>query len=616
MGKEIIKLQNILLPMGEPYTSLYKMYDRGEKKIVKEDGSLYMKKGQVFDGSTYFNSCSAGKWFEYTKIAGLQLKIRGKGDFTLKLTKYIVEDVTPIEENAQFSLETQEEILISRQFSFLEPEEVVLQYPKVQEGLVAFVIVAHGDCEFYEGSYEASIDQSEIRQVTLSMAVTTFQKEEFILRNIELLRKEILESEEEIADNFYVHVVDNGRTLDLDVGKHSRIQIHANINAGGSGGFARGMIETMKQPVKATHILLMDDDVLIQTESIKRTYMLLKILKSQYENHFLSGAMLFYENMHVQHEDVGYVIPEENGGYGPVKPAMDFYKIEDCCYNEVIKTNRKNQYAGWWYCCIPMKYVREDNLPLPLFVRGDDVEYSLRNKAEFLTMNGICVWHMGFTQKFNAAMELYQVHRNSLMFQAISQVCMECNFLNRMEYFVRIEIMRFRYDSAELLLEAVEDFCKGPDFLRTASGADIIKEKSLKNEKLRPLSEFSEIPVDVKGLYKDVPYSKTAMVLHRLTYNGHYLPKRMLIGQAAVIPYDWFLAIGKQYRHTRLLAVNPHTMEGNLRIMDKNKGRRLRKRAKKVFQMCRKKEAELRTQYRNAAKEFTSLEFWEKYLGL
>ena len=122
--------------------------------------------------------------------------------------------------------------------------------------------------------------------------------------------------------------------------------------------------------------------------------------------------------------------------------------------------------------------------------------------------------------------------------------------------------------------------------------------------------------MDVKGLYKDVPYSKTAMVLHRLTYNGHYLPKRMLIGQAAVIPYDWFLAIGKQYRHTRLLAVNPHTMEGNLRIMDKNKGRRLRKRAQKVFQMCRKKEAELRTQYRNAAKEFTSLEFWKKYLGL
>lgn len=618
MGKEIIKLQNILLPMGEPYTSLYKMYDRGEKKIIREDGSLCMKKGQVFDGSTYFNSCSAGKWFQYTNITGLRLKIMGKGDFTLKLTKYTVKDATPIEENAELSLEMQEEILVSRDFSLSDPEEVVLSFPnqESQEGLVAFMIVAHGECEFQSGCYEGYIEKDQIRQVTLSMAITTFQKEEFILRNIELLRREILESKEEIADNFYVHVVDNGRTLDESAGKHSRIQIYGNINAGGSGGFARGMIETMKQPKKATHILLMDDDVLIQTESIKRTYVLLKILKVEYQNHFLSGAMLFYENMHVQHEDVGYVIKEENGGYGPVKPAMDFYKIEDCCYNEVIQLNQENQYAGWWYCCIPMQYVREDNLPLPLFVRGDDVEYSLRNKAKFLTMNGICVWHMGFTQKFNAAMELYQVHRNSLMYQAISQVCQECDFLNRMEYFVRVEIMRFRYDSAELLLEAVEDFCKGPDFLRKAMGAEIIKEKSKKNEKLRPLAEFPNISVDVKNLYKDVPCTKSTMALHRLTYNGHYLPKKMLRDETGVIPYDWFLAIGKQYRHTRLLAVNPHTMEANLRIMDKKRGRKLRKRAQKVFRECRKREKELQMQYNSAAKEFTSLEFWEKYLGI
>lgn len=626
MGKEIIKLQNILLPMGEPYTSLYKMYDRGEEKEIKADGILCMEKGQIFDGSTYFNSCSAGKWFEYTNVKELQLKIKAKGDFTLKLTRYTVKDTTPIEENAEFSLETQEEILISRDYSLAAAREVVLSYPnpnpnsnsnaESQEGLLSFMIVAHGPCEFLEGCYEGIIDKSQIRPVTLTMAITTFQKEEFILRNLKLLRKEILESGEEIADHFYVHVVDNGRTLDENAGGHSRIQIHGNINAGGSGGFARGMIETMKQPVKATHILLMDDDVLIQTESIKRTYVLLKILKPKYCKHFLSGAMLFYENMHVQHEDVGYVIEEENGGYGPVKPAMDLYKIEDCCYNEMVKPNKKNQYAGWWYCCIPMEYVREDNLPLPLFVRGDDVEYSLRNKAEFLTMNGICVWHMGFTQKFNAAMEFYQVHRNSLMYQAISQVCPECNFLNRMEYFVRTEIMRFRYDGAELLLEAVEDFCKGPEFLRKAMGAEIIKEKSKKNEKLRPLAEFPNISVDVKNLYKDVPCTKSTMALHRLTYNGHYLPKKMLRDETGVIPYDWFLAIGKQYRHTRLLAVNPHTMEANLRIMDKKRGRKLRKRAQKVFRECRKREKELQMQYNSAAKEFTSLEFWEKYLGI
>ena len=512
MGKEIIKLQNILLPVGEPYLSLYRMYDRGEQKLIKEDGICFMKRGQVFDGSTYFNSCSVGKWFEYTEITQVQLKLKIKGDFTLKLTHHKVEETTSVEENAKTSMEIKDNVLISKEFSFSEPDEVVISYPEIKEGLVAFFIVAHGECELFGGSYEGFVDEENISPVELSLAITTFQKEEFILRNLELLRKEILESKDEIAKHFYVHVVDNGRTLKETDAGHKQIKIHPNNNVGGSGGFARGMIETMAQPVKATHILLMDDDVLLQTESIKRTFALLKVLKSEYKEYFISGAMLFYENMHVQHEDVGYVKTQENGGYGPVKPSMDFYKIEDCCYNEEVKTDKENQYAGWWYCCIPMEYVREDNLPLPFFVRGDDVEYSLRNKAKFLTMNGICVWHMGFTQKFNAAMEFYQVHRNSLMLKAFSRVCGDCDFLNRIEYFVRVEIMRFRYEGAELLLEAVEDYCKGPEFLKQASGIEVIKEKSKKNEVLKPLSEFAEVTVNREKLYEDIPYSKVAQL--------------------------------------------------------------------------------------------------------
>ena len=36
--------------------------------------------------------------------------------------------------------------------------------------------------------------------------------------------------------------------------------------------------------------------------------------------------------------------------------------------------------------------------------RGDDVEFSIANNAKFITMNGICIWHMGFAAKFNMAM--------------------------------------------------------------------------------------------------------------------------------------------------------------------------------------------------------------------
>jgi diphthamide synthase subunit DPH2 len=105
-------------------------------------------------------------------------------------------------------------------------------------------------------------------------------------------------------------------------------------------------------------------------------------------------------------------------------------------------------------------------------------------------------------------------------------------------------------------------------------------------------------------------------VLHRMFYNGLYLPKKFMKDEVAVIPYDWFCAIGKQYRHSRLLAVNPHTMEGAMRIMDRKRGKIIMKRAKKMFGQCRKMQPELTAQYRKCSAEFTSAEFWKTYLGI
>lgn len=43
------------------------------------------------------------------------------------------------------------------------------------------------------------------------------------------------------------------------------------------------MIESIRQKPKATHVLLMDDDVVVLSESIKRTYLLLLLAKEKYK---------------------------------------------------------------------------------------------------------------------------------------------------------------------------------------------------------------------------------------------------------------------------------------------------------------------------------------------
>ena len=243
-------------------------------------------------------------------------------------------------------------------------------------------------------------------------------KEEYITKNIQTLRDKVFFDGSEMKEHLFVNVIDNGRTLNAETLNTDNIKIYPNMNVGGAGGFTRGMIESLEMERKPTHVLLMDDDVLLMEESLFRTYFLLRILRPEYEEYFLSGAMFDYDHRQIQYEDIGYVHPED-GSYGPLKDRMDMCKLENLLRNEEMASRTKNEsYAGWWYCCIPMPLIEKNGLPLPVFVRGDDVEFSIRNKAKFLTLNGISIWHVGFAGKFNAAMELYQVHRNSLIIQA------------------------------------------------------------------------------------------------------------------------------------------------------------------------------------------------------
>ena len=73
----------------------------------------------------------------------------------------------------------------------------------------------------------------------------------------------------------------------------------------------------------------MDDDVMVLPESFIRTYSLLALVKPQYSERYVSGAMLYFEQMNLQHEDVGYV--HDDGSYGPNKRIMEMHRW-DCVF--------------------------------------------------------------------------------------------------------------------------------------------------------------------------------------------------------------------------------------------------------------------------------------------
>ena len=602
---KIIKLQNLLFPKYETIQHWWMFY-RGERFSHNVKESAYcLSEDEHAEFFTYFNAFSLEKWKKYTSIRQAFLRLSAKGKFGIQLFGHYMR-------NNQID----KEILSENYFELEERETIIVSIPMdCKSQVISFQIFAYDELFIYEGCYTAQICMEDMNEVDISLVTVTYKKEEFITDNLRLLENEIIYSEEDISNHIFVRVIDNGRTLKEEEWNSDRIRIYHNPNTGGSGGYARGMMETLwDEKFPATHALLMDDDVKLLPESLIRTYNLLRCLRPEYKDHFISGAMLYYERMNVQHEDVGYVA--KDGTYGPRKPVMEMHLAESVIRNEKIYEDQSNNYAGWWYCCIPRTKLDLNRLALPLFIRGDDVEFSIANKAKFITLNGICIWHMGFVTKFNMAMEFYQVHRNSLIIQAASNVTPEVDYKGRIIRIFLRELRRFNYTGCDLLLDALEDYLKGPEFIMSPTGEEIMARQSARAGKLKDLRQnFSEFDVDCNEIYIHGKELKGIRKFwYEKTYNGHLLPTFMLNKKPGIIAYDWFDAPEKQYLREAVLAVNPHEETGILRYRSRREFLRLIRRYRLLNRQYKKNENRVKKEYENIKQKILGAEFWKEYL--
>ena len=596
-------LQRLVFPDMDRFKMHTGIFYRGIAAGFTEDGAQLIGSGLVFDAATYLNGFALNKWKLYTDLKGVSLTLKVKGDFVLTLLGYSMRPVVP--ERTEF---------LVKEYHLDEAQEITLEFPDSSEEMLAFEIFSLDKAYIYGGYYTGVYDSC--REVNLAIATTTCFKEAFIKGNVKLIREKLLETDDEIRNHLYVNVVDNGRTLAKeDIEIHERIRLFPNINAGGSGGYARGMLESRHMDADITHVLLMDDDVLILPESIRRTYQLLSVLKEEYYDAYISGAMLDFNAMFLQHEDVGTI-----GKDGYLKKAKPDYPMVDLAC--VMNNNRELQhldhpYAAWWYCCIPMPMLEKNGYPMPLFIRGDDVEYGLRSHTKFLTMGGICVWHMGFANKYNAFMNMYQSLRNLLIVQASSEDINDCDVIGTLDFCFRERLREFSYDSAELIVRALEDFLKGPSFIANADGEKIMKEYRQLNEKMTKLDGTEETEVRLEEVGDIRPLNLVNNILYKLTDNGHrFVKEDRLSDDIGVVAYDGRWQPYRQFFKKELLAVNPFDASSALRHIDPDRYRNLRNRYKKLRKEYDRRIGELRISYHQAKKHFVTEEFWRRYLGL
>lgn len=601
--KESIVLQRILLDGNPIYDESLKMYYRTKGMLPKAaDGGYFLKENKVFNFSTYFNSFSLEKWKTYTYIENVALEIRAKGRFGISLLGYSIDSCGKVKK----------EWLRTQYYDLKEEQTLYLPYPEnISSKVVSFRVEAYQDTEIYEANYRAPVDMEQKGQPRIVLVTTTFRKENYILKNIRTLNRELFQNPE-YRQYFSWKIIDNGQTLNAREINNEYIEVIPNKNVGGSGGFARGMIAACEQEEKATHVLLMDDDVEIIPESFKRLCTLLMFMRPEYRGHFISGAMLEISRHNIQHEDVGYFNPL--GGHGPVKPRYDLNCLKNIVKNEEFLPEDPHQYSGWWFCCIPMTVVRKDNLPFPLFVRGDDVEYSIRNHARFITMNGICIWHEGFGSKFSGALELYQVHRNDLILQAMHSEVGDVKVMQRITWLFWEELYKFNYKGADLLLDAVEDYLKGPEFISNLNGELCMKEKKAKDNRLMEIPEEIRNKISYEDLYEYKDLGKMKKKIYDYTLNGQRFEKFFSRRRTGVIPYGWGYYPEKQFLTDTNYAIDP--VNGLCVVYEKSvpQLKRLKARFQKVMAEYDRKNEAVSQAYKKYEKEGKSIGFWKDYL--
>jgi GT2 family glycosyltransferase len=619
-----MKFANIMLENNPRAIAYPGMYCKADQPVVLDDetGNWTMLRSGVFDFTTYFNALSVAKLLTYTIATGfsLHLELRGAACEVQQ---------TMGDAFAAHSIAVEGTV---RQMPASEAWQSADLPIRVESGMVivGFSIATQGRVEIRNSYYGVQYD-GELRDVELMLSTTTFKKESYIINNVQQVRQHILESGDEIARHFHMVVIDNGRTLDAQGLSGDGVRVIPNENVGGAGGFTRGMLTAMEQSPQATNVLLMDDDVAVSPESIKRTYNLLRLLNDDYSESMISGAMLNYEIAEDQWEDIGYMTPQ--GTFSACKPPLRVTKFEDLVYNETFvptRTMRENMYAAWWYCCIPISVIRRNGLPLPVFVRCDDAEYGIRCKTRFITMNGLCIWHLSFFERYNAAVERYQTTRNTMIAQAVCDMAPGSDFMHELKNNVRLELKKFGYENAELCLDAFEDFLKGPEFIsapgvaeKTFMAANRSKEQLVDFDALQrqadadpDLAGFDVHKVDRQLIDGNKPRTIPQRVVDLITNNGQRYVKSEGEGYAVIPMQGWLYPAGVIRGKKKLVVMDWYHRTGTIRAKDPDRYKQIMKRYQRDLRYYKANIDRLKAEYVAARPTLTSVGYWKRYLKM
>ena len=306
---------------------------------------------------------------------------------------------------------------------------------------------------------------------TLSIAVTTYNRPDYCL---ELLRT-LAAAEDVRAVLDHVYVMDQGTQLVADepgfaevaaaLGDQLRIVRQGNL--GGSGGFSRGMRETLRAGV-SDHVLLLDDDIVLEPEGVLRALQFAQACRTPT---VVGGHMFDMFDRSVMHS-FGERIDKYRFFWGSVPGVQERHDLSAQNLRATPWMHKRVDvdYNGWWMCLIPLAVLREVGLSLPVFIKWDDAEFGLRaGEAGFPTVSlpGAAVWHVSWTDKDDGTdWQAYFHERNRLVAALLHSPYPRGGRIFRESVFTDVKhLFSMQYSTEVLRLMALQDVLSGPEHL-------------------------------------------------------------------------------------------------------------------------------------------------------
>ncbi|WP_394955835.1 glycosyltransferase [Scardovia wiggsiae] len=481
---------------------------------------------------TFFNAFPAAYWRRWTSVRDVRFSARVQGSGTVRLFKSTGRGLI---------YAAAEEIAVDAADGFHDISAEIPLTGLMDGGYFWFdveasdspVSVADARWSVPRGAKTAHPSGGKA-ETTLSVAITTFNRAPYCLNQLRTLAN-APELRRRIDT---VYCVDQG--TDRVESQPGFEQVSAELggqlsyicqrNLGGSGGYSRGMYETVKAG-RSDYVLLPDDDAVSEPESILRAV--------QFEDYavkplLVGGAMFHLDNrtvLYTQGERINssrmWNMPSAGLDYNfdfaasPLRDAPERHQRVDSDYN------------GWWMCLIPVAVLREIGLSQPFFIKFDDIEFCLRARRHgcpTVCLPGVAVWHQAWHDKDpTRGWEEYFIQRNRWI---SALLCFPDHpprmVLENLRWDASVSL-RFLYSALALHTMGLKDILKGPEYIARSLPVKLDEVKSLR-------AQFDD--AQVKSSFEDFPEPAGEMASHgkrreSLTMKDYYKAVLGLLGRCA-----------------------------------------------------------------------------------